>query len=105
LVLLQLSGFEDGIANIYCPASSIFSADQDCLYFADCEKHAIRKADMEKRTVQTLHPPSDIKQGFDIWEFINRWSKDFEAPFENWGDFIFSVFKPWLSWIALLVVM
>jgi hypothetical protein len=59
-------------AKIYCPASSIFSVDQDCLYFADCEKHAIRKADMEKRTVQTLHPPSDIKQGFGIWEFINR---------------------------------
>jgi hypothetical protein len=28
-------------AKIYCPASSIFSSDQDCLYFADYEKHAL----------------------------------------------------------------
>lgn len=67
-------GFEDGpfeTAKIYRPASSFFSADQDCLYFADSENHAIRKADMENRTVQTLHPPA-ISQGHGIWGFISR---------------------------------
>ncbi|XP_057835424.2 uncharacterized protein LOC131045794 isoform X2 [Cryptomeria japonica] len=68
-------GFEDGpfeTAKLCRPASSIFRADQDCLYFADAENHAIRMADMEKRTVQTLYPSSDISQGNTIWRFINR---------------------------------
>lgn len=71
-------GFEDGpfeTAKICCPASSFFSADQDCLYFADSENHAIRKADMENRTVQTLYPASHVNQGHGIWEFIDRLMK------------------------------
>lgn len=68
-------GFEDGpfeTAKIWRPASSIYRADQDCLYFADSENHAIRIADMGKRTIQTLYPASDISQGNAIRRFINK---------------------------------
>jgi len=67
-------GFEDGpfeARKIYRPTSSIFSIDQDCLYFAGCENHAIRKEDMANRTVQTLHLPSNIKQGFQAYSITH----------------------------------
>ncbi|KAH9311029.1 hypothetical protein KI387_026064, partial [Taxus chinensis] len=80
-------GFEDGpfeTAKIWRPASSVFRADQDCLYFADSENHAIRMADMEKRTVHTLYPSSDISQGNAIQRFINRLMQ--RLHFRKMGD-------------------
>ncbi|KAF6173598.1 hypothetical protein GIB67_022957 [Kingdonia uniflora] len=52
-------GFEDGefeLAKLFRPAASFYHADKDCLYIVDSENHAVRRADMGKRILETLHP-------------------------------------------------
>ncbi|CAL5388002.1 unnamed protein product [Camellia sinensis] len=52
-------GFEDGefeSVKLMCPAASFYHVVEDCLYFVDSENHAIRRADMERRVVETLYP-------------------------------------------------
>ncbi|XP_020222583.1 uncharacterized protein LOC109805050 [Cajanus cajan] len=67
-------GFEDGdfeSAKLRRPAGSYYHATDDCLYFVDSENHAIRKADMGARTVETLYPSSaSNKGGIHIWNWI-----------------------------------
>ncbi|XP_020531063.1 uncharacterized protein LOC18447216 isoform X2 [Amborella trichopoda] len=67
-------GFEDGAfetAKMFRPASSIYNADEDCLYFVDYENHAVRLADMESRTVRTIYPIPDTKMsGNSIWNWV-----------------------------------
>ncbi|KAJ1427989.1 Six-bladed beta-propeller, TolB-like [Sesbania bispinosa] len=67
-------GFEDGdfeSAKLRRPAGSYYHASEDCLYFVDSENHAIRKADMEARIVETLYPTSTPKKGgVHIWNWI-----------------------------------
>lgn len=67
-------GFEDGefeSAKVRRPAGSYYHATDNCLYFVDSENHAIRKADMEARTVETLYPTSNSnKGGIHIWNWI-----------------------------------
>ncbi|GFQ06162.1 nhl repeat-containing protein 2 [Phtheirospermum japonicum] len=55
-------GFEDGefeIAKLMRPAASFYHASEDCLYFVDSENHAIRRADMSRRVVETVFPLTD----------------------------------------------
>ncbi|XP_071698630.1 uncharacterized protein [Rutidosis leptorrhynchoides] len=58
-------GFEDGdfeSSKIMRPAALFYDDAEDCLYFADSENHAIRRADMESRTVETIYPkPNGLK--------------------------------------------
>ncbi|QCE04471.1 Six-bladed beta-propeller [Vigna unguiculata] len=67
-------GFEDGdfeSAKLRRPAGSCYDPTEDCLYFVDSENHAIRKADMGARTVDTLYPTSTSnKGGIRIWNWI-----------------------------------
>ncbi|KAL2325068.1 hypothetical protein Fmac_024126 [Flemingia macrophylla] len=67
-------GFEDGdfeSAKLRRPAGSYYHATEGCLYFVDSENHAIRKADMGARTVETLCPTSTSnKGGIHIWNWI-----------------------------------
>ncbi|XP_028804603.1 uncharacterized protein LOC114759567 [Neltuma alba] len=67
-------GFEDGdfeFAKLRRPAGSYYHAAEDCLYFVDSENHAIRKADMEARSVETLYPTSASKKSsVRIWTWI-----------------------------------
>ncbi|XP_061367843.1 uncharacterized protein LOC133310856 isoform X2 [Gastrolobium bilobum] len=67
-------GFEDGdfeSCKLRRPAGSYYHATEDCLYFVDSENHAIRKADMEARTVETLYPTTASgKEGVRIWNWI-----------------------------------
>nr|XP_007134043.1 hypothetical protein PHAVU_010G014600g [Phaseolus vulgaris]ESW06037.1 hypothetical protein PHAVU_010G014600g [Phaseolus vulgaris] len=67
-------GFEDGdfeSAKLRRPAGSYYHPTVDCLYFVDSENHAIRKADMGARTVDTLYPTSTSnKGGIHIWNWI-----------------------------------
>ncbi|RDY06154.1 Protein SUPPRESSOR OF QUENCHING 1, chloroplastic, partial [Mucuna pruriens] len=69
-------GFEDGdfeSAKLRRPAGSYYHATEDCLYFVDSENHAIRKADMGARIVETLYPTSTSnKGGIPIWNWIMR---------------------------------
>lgn len=69
-------GFEDGdfeVAKLMRPAASFYQETEDCIYFVDSENHAIRKADMEQRVVETLYPSSTANKKSDsLW----RWIKD-----------------------------
>ncbi|GAU40382.1 hypothetical protein TSUD_265260 [Trifolium subterraneum] len=67
-------GFEDGdfeSAKLRRPAGSYYAATEDCLYFLDSENHAIRRADMGARLVETLYPISTVNNGGGrIWNWI-----------------------------------
>ncbi|KAM4117249.1 hypothetical protein ACJW30_02G109400 [Castanea mollissima] len=67
-------GFEDGAfesAKLVRPAASFYHAVDDCLYFVDSENHAIRRADMGKRILETLYPTSNIdKKSNGLWTWI-----------------------------------
>ncbi|WVZ95198.1 hypothetical protein U9M48_040992 [Paspalum notatum var. saurae] len=64
-------GFEDGefeSARFLHPASSFYHADEDCLYIVDSQNHAIRKADLGRRTLETVYPVFNKSNG--IWSWI-----------------------------------
>ncbi|OEL18075.1 hypothetical protein BAE44_0020906 [Dichanthelium oligosanthes] len=64
-------GFEDGefeSAKFLHPASSFYHAAEDCLYIVDSENHAVRKADLGRRTLETVYPVSNKSSG--IWSWI-----------------------------------
>ncbi|KAL1816845.1 hypothetical protein ACET3Z_019419 [Daucus carota] len=67
-------GFEDGefqSAKLTRPAASFYHSAEDCLYFVDSENHAIRRADMERRVVETLHPTCNINnKGHSLWSWF-----------------------------------
>ncbi|KAI3411672.1 uncharacterized protein J3R85_017714 [Psidium guajava] len=69
----SLPGFEDGdfeSAKFFCPASSFYHAAEDCLYIADSENHAIRRADMRHRLVETIYPKDYSKTKVTVWSWI-----------------------------------
>ncbi|XP_030532651.2 uncharacterized protein LOC115742487 isoform X2 [Rhodamnia argentea] len=69
----SLPGFEDGdfeSAKLFCPASSLYHAAEDCLYIADSENHAIRRADMRHRLVETIYPKDYSKTKVTVWSWI-----------------------------------
>ncbi|KAL8531104.1 hypothetical protein ACS0TY_007931 [Phlomoides rotata] len=72
-------GFEDGefeMAKLTRPAASFYDSSEDCLYFVDSENHAVRRADMERRVVETVFPVTNGgKKG--IWKTIldKIWTK------------------------------
>ncbi|KAG6571580.1 Protein SUPPRESSOR OF QUENCHING 1, chloroplastic, partial [Cucurbita argyrosperma subsp. sororia] len=67
-------GFEDGefeLVKLARPAASFYHATQDCLYFVDSENHAIRKADLGKRVVETLYPANySSTKSTQLWSWI-----------------------------------
>ncbi|KAL7113285.1 hypothetical protein ACP275_04G053100 [Erythranthe tilingii] len=66
-------GFEDGefeSAKLMRPAASFYHDFEDCLYFVDSENHAIRKADMEKRVVETVFPVTEGTKNPGLWKWI-----------------------------------
>ncbi|KAL1545066.1 hypothetical protein AAHA92_21838 [Salvia divinorum] len=66
-------GFEDEefeMAKLMRPAASFYDSSEDCLYFVDSENHAIRRADMEVRVVETVFPVSGGSQKKGLWEWI-----------------------------------
>ncbi|GER50436.1 NHL domain-containing protein, partial [Striga asiatica] len=93
-------GFKDGefeTAKLMRPAASFYHASEDCLYFIDSENHAIRKADMERRVVETVFPVTgDSKRSRSLWNWIldkiwmNRNIKPHSEEF-NSDSFLF----PW----------
>lgn len=67
-------GFEDGefeSAKLSRPAASFYDTADNCLYFVDSENNAIRKADMENRTLETMFPVSAPKSS-GVWNWILR---------------------------------
>ncbi|XWS31297.1 hypothetical protein CRYUN_Cryun23aG0065000 [Craigia yunnanensis] len=67
-------GFEDDefeSAKLLCPAASFFHATGDYLYIVDSENHAIRRADLERRVLETVYPTSSInKKRTSLWTWI-----------------------------------
>ncbi|KAJ6956432.1 hypothetical protein NC652_007494 [Populus alba x Populus x berolinensis] len=66
-------GFEDGefeSAKLARPAASFYDDDEDCLYIVDSENHAIRRADLESRVLETVYPKSLSKKNNSIWTWI-----------------------------------
>lgn len=67
-------GFEDGefeSVKLARPAASFYHSAQNCLYFVDSENHAIRKADLGKRVVETLYPENySRKKSTQLWSWI-----------------------------------
>lgn len=66
-------GFEDGefeSAKLARPAASFYDDDEDCLYIVDSENHAIRRADLESRVLETVYPKSISKKNNSIWTWI-----------------------------------
>ncbi|XP_008776209.2 uncharacterized protein LOC103696382 isoform X2 [Phoenix dactylifera] len=65
-------GFEDGefgSAKLLRPAGSFYCTAENCLYFVDSENHAIRRADMEKRMLETVYPVC-VQKNTGIWSWI-----------------------------------
>ncbi|XP_019709474.1 uncharacterized protein [Elaeis guineensis] len=65
-------GFEDGefgSAKLLRPAGSFYCTAENCLYFVDSENHAIRRADMEKRMLETVYPVC-VQKNSGIWSWI-----------------------------------
>lgn len=66
-------GHEDGefeSAKLRRPAASFYHAAEDCLYLVDSENHAIRRADMGRRVVDTFYPKSKSNKDSSIWSWI-----------------------------------
>ncbi|KAL9397702.1 hypothetical protein Peur_011955 [Populus x canadensis] len=66
-------GFEDGefeSAKLARPAASFYDDEEDCLYIVDSENHAIRRADLESRVLETVYPKSFSKKNNSIWTWI-----------------------------------
>ncbi|KAI8574290.1 hypothetical protein RHMOL_Rhmol01G0343000 [Rhododendron molle] len=93
-------GFEDGefeSAKLMCPAASFYNAAEGCLYFVDSENHAVRRADMVRRVLETLYPTSNAtKKDSSLWSWItsNLWMKrdvDTKSEYSDSESFLF----PW----------
>ncbi|KAG9446913.1 hypothetical protein H6P81_013041 [Aristolochia fimbriata] len=65
-------GFEDGdfdSAKLLRPAASVYCAATNCLFFVDSENHAIRRANLQTRMLDTVYPVSS-KSNSGIWSWI-----------------------------------
>ncbi|XP_021857726.2 uncharacterized protein [Spinacia oleracea] len=66
-------GFEDGdfeTAKLMRPAASYYHASEDYLYIVDSENHAIRRADMGRRVLETLYPTCNDKGRSGLWSRV-----------------------------------
>ncbi|XP_073143249.1 uncharacterized protein [Henckelia pumila] len=90
-------GFEDGVfesAKLLRPAASFYHAPEDSLYFVDSENHAIRRADLERRVVETVFPATaDSKKYKSFWKWIldKVWPGKLKSEAFNSESFLF----PW----------
>lgn len=65
------AGFEDGpfeSARLRRPSSIVYDTEHKCLYIADCENHAIRRAYLSSRMLDTVYPKQEERQGL-----VQRW--------------------------------
>ncbi|WZZ62949.1 hypothetical protein YC2023_063056 [Brassica napus] len=65
-------GFEDGefeSAKMLRPAATLYDEEDDCLYIVDSENHAIRRANIKTRVLETVYPKV-IKKSVGLWSWI-----------------------------------
>ncbi|XP_073021760.1 uncharacterized protein [Primulina eburnea] len=90
-------GFEDGVfesAKLLRPAASFYHAFEDSIYFVDSENHAIRRADLERRVVETVFPATtDGNKNKSFWKWILHkvWPVKLKSEALNSESFLF----PW----------
>ncbi|CAI9107452.1 OLC1v1006803C1 [Oldenlandia corymbosa var. corymbosa] len=66
-------GFEDSEfenSKLMRPAASFYHPSEDCLYFVDSENHAIRRADLERRVVETIYPTNTSNKDASLWSWV-----------------------------------
>jgi hypothetical protein len=71
-----VAGFEDGpfeTSQLHSPASTSFHAETNCLFIADCENHAIRKADLSNRVLQTVYPLPEVPTRAGTIQSLLHW--------------------------------
>ncbi|KAK8326952.1 hypothetical protein V6Z12_A11G151600 [Gossypium hirsutum] len=83
-------GFEDGefeSAKLLRPSASFYHETEDCLYIVDSENHAIRRADLDRRVLETVYPTSSIhKKSTGLWTWIRNklgFTSDDDVKFEE----------------------
>ncbi|KAF3606250.1 hypothetical protein DY000_02051255 [Brassica cretica] len=65
-------GFEDGefeSAKMLRPAATLYDEEDDCLYIVDSENHAIRRANIKTRVLETVYPKV-IKKSVGLWSWV-----------------------------------
>uniref|UniRef100_A0A1J3JBQ1 NHL repeat-containing protein 2 n=1 Tax=Noccaea caerulescens TaxID=107243 RepID=A0A1J3JBQ1_NOCCA len=65
-------GFEDGefeSAKMLRPAATFYDEEEDCLYIVDSENHAIRRANIKTRVLETVYPKV-IKKSGGLWSWM-----------------------------------
>ncbi|XP_010447752.1 PREDICTED: uncharacterized protein LOC104730208 isoform X2 [Camelina sativa] len=65
-------GFEDGefeSAKMLRPTGTLYDEEEDCLYIVDSENHAIRRANIDSRVLETVYPKV-IKKSGGLWSWI-----------------------------------
>lgn len=65
-------GFEDGdfeSAKMLRPTGTLYDEAEDCLYIVDSENHAIRRANINSRVLETVYPKV-IKKTGGLWSWI-----------------------------------
>uniref|UniRef100_A0A7N0TPJ2 NHL domain-containing protein n=1 Tax=Kalanchoe fedtschenkoi TaxID=63787 RepID=A0A7N0TPJ2_KALFE len=93
-------GFEDGefeTAKLFRPAASYYDEAKEWLYFVDSENHAIRRANLEKRVIETVYPSSNSNNKTDgLWSWIRNKVGKQENDDTNDEDFNpLSLMFPW----------
>ncbi|GLU07907.1 hypothetical protein SLE2022_248460 [Rubroshorea leprosula] len=94
-------GFEDGefeSCKLSRPAASFYDADEDHLYLVDSENHAIRRADLETRVLETVYPTSSVKKNNSLWTWIvNKFGfqSDAKSKAERFDLQVQSLMFPW----------
>ncbi|XP_010684919.2 uncharacterized protein LOC104899426 isoform X1 [Beta vulgaris subsp. vulgaris] len=66
-------GFEDGdfeTTKLMRPAASYYHSPEDCLYIVDSENHAIRRADIGRRVLETVYPTSNSRGRMGLWTWL-----------------------------------
>ncbi|KAG7630362.1 hypothetical protein ISN44_As03g007060 [Arabidopsis suecica] len=65
-------GFEDGdfeSAKMLRPTGTLYDEEEDCLYIVDSENHAVRRANINSRVLETVYPKV-IKKTGGLWSWI-----------------------------------
>ncbi|EOA29702.1 hypothetical protein CARUB_v10016474mg [Capsella rubella] len=65
-------GFEDGefeSAKMLRPTGTLYDEEEDCLYIVDSENHAIRRANITSRVLETVYPKV-VKKSGGMWSWI-----------------------------------
>ncbi|GMH25872.1 hypothetical protein Nepgr_027715 [Nepenthes gracilis] len=91
-------GFEDGefeTAKLMRPAASYYDALEDCLFVLDSENHAVRRANMEKRVLETLYPTAKDNEKGGLWIWIMNKLRMKTEPGMKSEEFDSDLMFPW----------